>query len=241
MRVAVVLLVLGALGGCRIGARVGIDVHGDGSGVVTVAVHLDRDAVRAAELGGAPLEQQVRLTDLPAAGWTVGPWTRRDGGASIVLRRPFATAAELTAVMRDLNGPNGPLRAVRLTRDRGPLRTEFDFHALADLAATGAGVAADQQLAANVAAQRVDVAALDAELTGQLHDALRFRVATTLPGGGTTVWEVAPGTRRLLAASSSQLGPSQAVWFAVAGVLAVGAVVVLVVTARRRAAPTTGT
>jgi hypothetical protein len=218
---------------CRIDARVDIQVHDDGSGAVQVRVVLDAEVVRATETGGSTLEDRVRLGDLPAAGWTVEPWNRRaDGSAVLALRRRFSSPEQLEAVMSDLNGPDGPLRAVRLARGTDPLRTTFDFHALADLAGVESGVAGDEQLAANLAAQQVDVAGLDAALTAQLRDALRMNVAVALPGAGTRVWRLAPGTRTVLETSSSQLDPARVAWLG-AGVLLAGAAVALVVVGDR--------
>ncbi len=105
--------------------------------------------------------------------------------------------------MRALNGAHGPLRAVRLQRSSDPVHTTFHFRALADLAGATTGVVDDQQLAANLAAQRVDVAGLDAELSARLREALRMNVAVTLPGAGARAWFVAPGTRKVLTTSSS--------------------------------------
>jgi hypothetical protein len=182
---------------------------------------LDPEAVRAAEAGGATVAERVRLDDLPRAGWRVKPWVRRaDGSAVLDLRRPFSSPAGLRAAMVDLSGTHGPVRNVRLRRGSDPVRTTFRFRALADLAGITAGVVDDRQLAANLSAQRVDVAGLDATLTARLKEALRLHVAISLPGGGTRVWNVAPGTRAVLDRSSSQFDPARAAWFAVGIVLA---------------------
>ncbi len=222
------------LAACRIDARVSVHVRDDGSGTVQVRVVLDPEAVRAAEASGSTLEAQARLDDLPAAGWTVLPWSRRaDGSAALVVRRPFSSPEQLSIVMAELNGPDGPLQAVRLRRSTDPVRTTFDFRALADLAGVESGVATDEQLAANLSAQRVDVAALDAALTARLREDLRMRVSVALPSGGTTVWRLAPGTRTDLRTSSQQFDLGRIAWLATGILLASAAVVVLVVGARR--------
>jgi hypothetical protein len=216
------------LSACRIDARVSVQVQKDGSGSVRVRVVLDPEAVRAAETGGTTLEERVRLDDLPAAGWRVVPWTRRpDGSAAVELRRPFSSPKELRSVMAGLNGPDGPMRAVRLRRDSDPVRTTFRFRALVDLAGIESGVAADQQLSANLAGQRVDVAGLDAALTAQLRDALRMNVSVALPGGGTRVWSIAPGTRKVVATSSSAFDLGRAAWLGL-GIVLGGATLALV-------------
>jgi hypothetical protein len=219
---ALALLVVGMLllSACRIDARVNVQVKEDGTGSVRVRVVLDPEAVHAAEAGGTTLADRVRLGDLPAAGWTVVPWARRpDGGAALELRHPFSSPGELTTVMKDLNGANGPLRSVRLLRSSDPVRTKFHVRALADLAGATSGVVEDQQLAANLAAQRVNVAGLDTTLTARLRDALRMNVAVALPGDGTRAWHLAPGTRKVLQTSSSEFDFDRAAWLGLGIVL----------------------
>jgi hypothetical protein len=230
------LIVVGmvVLTACRIDTTVSVRVRDDGSGTVVARVVLDAAAVRAAEARGVTLEQRVRVDDLPATGWKVAPWSRRDdGSAALVIRKPFASPAQLTIVMAELNGSSGPLRAVRLRRSTDPLRTTFDFRARADLAGVESGVAGDEQLAANLSAQRVDVAGLDASLTTRLRESLRMRVAVALPGADTRVWRLAPGTRTVLTTSSSELAVARIVWLATGILLAVVAIAVVVVGARR--------
>ncbi len=233
---AFALLVVGMLllSACRIDATVSVRVRDDGSGTVVVRVALDPEAVRAAEAGGSSLEAHVRLDDLPAEGWTVQPWSARaDGSAVLVLRHPFASPAQLRAVMVGLNGVTGPLRAVRLDRGSEVARSTFDFRALADLAGVESGVATDQQLASNLSAQRVEVAGLDAVLTAQLRDALRMNVAVALPGARTRVWHLAPGTRTVLETSSSQLDVGRLAWLGLGVLVGIAAIVLLVFGERR--------
>jgi hypothetical protein len=221
---ALVCLGVLLLSACHIDATVRVQVHEDGSGVVQVRVVLDPEAVRAAEAGDSTLETRVRLDDLPARGWTVAPWSRRaDGSAILVLRRPFSSPAQLSVVMAELNGPDGPLRAVGLHRGSDPVRTTFDFHALADLAGVESGVASDEQLAANLAAQGVDVSGLDSALSARLRHSLRMNVAVVLPGAGTRAWHLPPGTRRVLETSSAQLDVSRVAWFGAAIILGASA------------------
>jgi hypothetical protein len=224
---AFALVFVGALvlSACRIDARVGIRVGEDGSGNVRVRVVLDPEAVRAAEAGGSTLDARVRLDGLAAAGWQAEQWARRaDGSAVLVIRRPFSSPEQLSIVMAELNGTDGPLRVVRLRRAAHPVRTTFDFRALADLAGVESGVASDGELAANLSAQGVDVAGLDAALTAQLREALLMNVAVALPGAGTRVWHLAPGTRTVLETSSSQLDLQRVAWLGAGFLFGVGAI-----------------
>ena len=112
------LLALVLVAGCKVDTTVIVDVRDDGSGVVRVRVALDTEAVGEAEAGGGRLEDRVRTADLAAAGWRVSPWARRsDGGATLVLTKPFGNVEALGPVIAELNGDRGPVREVSLTRD----------------------------------------------------------------------------------------------------------------------------
>src|SRR4029453_16681689 len=68
----------------------------DGWVSAQAVVPADAEAVQAAEVGGGKLEDRVRLSDLPDAGWKVEPWVRNvDGSASLTLRKPLASAGEI--------------------------------------------------------------------------------------------------------------------------------------------------
>ena len=89
-RLASVLLVgvVLVLSGCHVKLQVDTRVDPDGSGVVTVAVGLDADAV--SKVGD--LRSQLRVDDLKAAGWTVvGPAARPTGTRGSAPRRPSPT------------------------------------------------------------------------------------------------------------------------------------------------------
>ena len=74
--VAVVAAVVATTAGCRVRTQLAVDVEEDGSGMVTVAVGLDADAVDRVPA----LDQELRLDDLEAAGWEVtGPSAEDDG------------------------------------------------------------------------------------------------------------------------------------------------------------------
>ena len=98
----------------------------NGSGAVTVSVVLDPDAVRTAEAGGGKLEDRVRLSDLAAAHWTVSQWQRAlDGSATITATKQFSRPSQVTEIIGEISGPNGPLRDFRATRKRELLKTEY--------------------------------------------------------------------------------------------------------------------
>ncbi len=220
---------------CAVDATVTVKVREDGSGTVRVDVVADAEAVQNAEVGGGKLEDRVRLSDLPAAGWTVGPWERgEDGSASITLSKPFTSVDEVPGILRELNGSDGPLRDVAFSRERSFFATEFRADAQVDLGAIGTGILADTELGARLRAQGVDPAAVDQQLLGQLRDALSVRLVVDLPGPGKTTVEPEPGQRAALS-SSATIKDTRRLVLVVAAGLALVAAMVVVVWPRRRA------
>ena len=216
------------LAGCKVDTTLTIDVHDDGGGTVRVQVALDAEAVQNAETGGAKLEDRVRLSDLEAAGWTVSRWRRtRDGGATVTVHKDFANAGELAAVVAELNGTSGPLRDLKLERDRGLLSTGYKVRGAADLSQLTAGVAADPDLVAQLTAQRVDVAQIEQRLAQQINDAFHLHVRLVLPGGTKEI-DPKPGKKVSLATSTSQVDTTRVALLVAAVALAGGGVVLLV-------------
>jgi hypothetical protein len=80
-----------------------------------VTATADHELVAAAPAALADL----RLDDIRAAGWTVAdPVNGADGSLTLTLTKPFRTPAEATAVLAELNGPDGPLRYLVVTLER---------------------------------------------------------------------------------------------------------------------------
>ncbi len=133
------VLALVVLPGCRVDTTIDLDVHADGSGVLTLTAVADRAVV-----DNAPgLANDLRLADAQRAGWVVeGPASTTDGGLRVVLTHPFATVKDATTLLQYINGPNGPLHGLSLTRSvasgratfqlTGALRIDGDLVAFAD-------------------------------------------------------------------------------------------------------------
>jgi hypothetical protein len=226
-----VLAVAGALllAGCRVDTTLTIDVDQDGSGVVRVRTTLDADAVRQAEANGGKLEDRIRIADLAGSGWTATAWTRRpDGSATLVVRKPFESAADLRGVMAELNGPKGPVQDVALQRDSGLLTTSFDVTGVADLSQLSSGVLDDQEVVGRLTAERVDLPALDQRLSEQLHGSFHLRVVVRFPDGSTETVRTPAGERTEIDASSSDLDATRAGLLATGILLAALAIVILV-------------
>jgi hypothetical protein len=228
------------LAGCKVDTTVTVVVKENGSGEVRVRAVLDAAAVGAAVSNGGKLEDRVRLGDLTSAGWKVTPWTRgRDGSATLALVKPFLNVSQVNAIIRELNGADGPLRDVHVTRQERIGAINFAFRGTADLAAMKTGVLADPALVASLTAQQVNVRAIDQRLLGQLRDGFTLHVRADLPERVST-WSPRPGTRLVMRSSSSVTNQTQLAWIIIGAGIAVFAVLFLVVgelraTRRRRA------
>jgi hypothetical protein len=101
--------------GCRLDVGVDITMAANGTGNVTVTAVADPQLVATAPSAFADL----RLDDVRQAGWSVtGPTRNSDGSLTLSLAKPFATPAEATSILAELNGPNGPLRGLTVGIDR---------------------------------------------------------------------------------------------------------------------------
>jgi hypothetical protein len=219
---------------CKVDTTVTVTVHDDGSGVVSVTAVLDADAVKATEAGGGKLEDRVRLADLTAAGWTVQPWARAaDGSAQITLSKPFADAAQATAIVKELNGAVGPLRDFTVSRDPGTFSTSYSTTGTLDLEDLQTGLTSDKDVVGSLVGQGVDAGAVDQSLRSDLRDSFGLTVKVEQPGG-TTVVKGVPGHATPVDASTSVLDTTRVILVTIAVVLVVAAIAVLLWPGRRR-------
>ncbi len=228
-RLAVLVAIVAVgLAGCRVDADVTVAVRDDGSGTVTARVRLDAAAVRAAESSGVDLEAAVQLDDLTAAGWRSSGWKRSGGGAVLTMSKGFARAQDAGAVVAELNGTDGPLRAVRVTRATSTFRTEWSFSAVADRKELKTGIGSDPDLLSRLTAERIDVAALDQRLLVDTQAALRLKVTADLPKASAQVFPVPPGKTVAMHTSSSDTATGRIAMLAVGVVIGVFAILILV-------------
>jgi hypothetical protein len=222
MRRAILLVVCCLLlAGCKVETTLTVDVRDDGSGTVAVRVDLDAEAVREAEAGGSRLEDRIRLHDLEAAGWASTGWKRRRGGdATLHIAKDFAEPSDLPGVFAELDGADGPVRGVSLTRDKGLLFTDFRLRSNVDLSGLATGITTDPELVANLTAHQVDLAGLDLRLLGRVEKSFRLEIVAALPGE-TRTFAPKPGQKIQLTASSRRFDPSRTVWVVAALALAV--------------------
>jgi hypothetical protein len=211
------------LGGCRVDATVETLVEGR-SGEVVARFALDREAV---ELLGGPVDGGIQAADLRRAGWVVSrPRGTRSGGASVQVSKRFHRPEDLGRVMAELSGPGGPLRGFRLERRRGLTKIRYRLEGNADLregeAATGLGNVPD--LTSRLRGAGVDPQRVDELLISRAAAGFHLRVVAALPGR-RPAWDVPPGKRVEIRASSSAPDRTRTVLLALAAVSALGALV----------------
>jgi hypothetical protein len=245
---ALVTVVVGLLlAGCRADARLTIEVEDDGSGVVTLRVVLDADAVDT--LGG--IEDQLQVGDIQAAGWDVrGGRDVGTGGFILEASKPFANPAALTAVIAELSGDDGPFRDFRLARDSGRFEDGWTFSGIADVVEPYAGL--DEPGFEDVLrGMGVDVAGLQQQLGTSISDALSLEIRVAIPGtergnftrtaDGGAVWEVPSDETQQLVAESTSLDQERIARAGIAIVLGIAALMLamrgITKIGRRRAGP----
>jgi hypothetical protein len=183
------LLLLAVLvaGGCQMQVAVDIKVDEDGSGLVTVGVGLDDDALARA----GNLDEQLRVDDLRAAGWYV-PAPSREGDVTWVrASKPFATPDQARAVFEEITGPDGAFRQFEVTRDESAFGTSYRVRGVVDLT-DGPGSFSDAELTAALEGDPFggSIEAAEREEGRSVAEMVRFRVAVDLPGAaGPKVFE----------------------------------------------------
>lgn len=127
--VGVALLLLASA--CRVDTTVDIRIDEDGSGVVTVEVVADEQAV--ALVPDAP--HGVQLDDLVDAGWLVNNSTVDSAGSlTVTVSKRFLTTAELGSVLAEIAGPDVIFEGFTLSTAHsfdiiglGPARTDYEL------------------------------------------------------------------------------------------------------------------
>jgi len=201
---ALVLAIL--LSACKVDATLDVRVRRNGSGVVRVIVRADAEAVKAAESGGVPIDKAVRLSDVADAGFRVGSWEKADdGSATVVISRPFRNVSEVEGIVSALNGADGPLPALRASREHGLIATDYGVEGSIDLDKVTTGVHSDKELLARLQALGVDVAAIDAQLLAQVRSSFSLKVVVRLPDQKPVTFTPKKGTSVAKVDASSQI------------------------------------
>ena len=109
-RLALVVLGVLVLAGCRLEVTVDVAMDPDGTGTVTARAVADPDLVAQFP----DLIDDLRLGDAVANGWVVdGPTLVEGGGAAVVLTHPFSSAEELANLLSSIGPPLTQMAAAR--------------------------------------------------------------------------------------------------------------------------------
>lgn len=234
LRALLAVVAAAVLAGCQADLEVTIDVAGDGSGVVTVAVGLDADALsRVPDLAG-----QLRTEDLEAAGWTVAEPEEREGRTWIRATKPFEDPSQLPPIMEEISGADGIFSDVALTREHSFGATTYDLTATVDLSG-GIAVLGDADLAAALDGDPFggNLELIEAEEGEPVTEMVTVTVSANLPGAVApeviepTFADAEPTT---LTASSTVTETAPKVWVGVAALCFLLAAMVPVRAAFRR-------
>jgi hypothetical protein len=191
------LIAVGALllSGCRVDVSVDVLMNENGSGVVTVAATADADVVTRAP----GLAADLRFDDLIAAGWAVdGPTETAAGGLTVVLKHPFVTPGQATALIASLNGSDGPFRSVDFNRIAGKRAITYTVTGSARIDSLQAFTDPDLLAAVGATPYLDDIAAAGVApgdavgLTFSLHLPGTVTASTATPAeDGSVAWTVA--------------------------------------------------
>ncbi len=176
---ALVLLV-----GCKADAFLEIHVAEAGDGTVYVAVALDPDAANRTVLYETRAGGVLPLEDLRAAGWRVtGPTQESDGRSWIRAAKPFSQLDQLSAVVDEVAGVDGPLRNFAVQHSSGDRQRSWRFSGTVDLT-KGLAALSDDAVAAAFGGQALGQPAesFASQLGSPLEHLVSINVIVDLPG-----------------------------------------------------------
>lgn len=179
-----VLLAAVALAGCQTEAFLEVQVDDDGSGAVYVALSMDQEAAAKSVLFESKAPNVLPVQDLKEAGWTVsGPTQEQDGRIWMRASKPFSQLDQITDVVHEVAGPEGPFRNFKVARTAGFAERRWQFSGTVDLS-KGIASFSDDQVAAAFGGlplgQPPEVIA--AQVGTSLEAAVKLNVVVDLPG-----------------------------------------------------------
>ncbi len=197
-----------ALSACQVDVSVDVAVEPDGTGLITVIATADAELVAQVP----SLANDLALDDVIAAGWSIdGPNPTADGGLTMHMSHPFASATEATNLLQSLGPPFAQMDFSRSTTgdvtttslSGRMVLTSFDAFADSDLVEAVGSEPFAEQIAENGATPGESfTATLRVALPGELETDLT-NVAPN--DAGVLVWELPnDGTPTLIQAETRQ-------------------------------------
>ena len=227
---------------CQATVRVGVAPKSNGSGDLSVAVVLDRQA--AAALGD--LTTAIPTADLEKAGWVIDkPVTNPGGGASETAHHPFRTVAEANALLATIAGGGAKVPfAVTLSHRSATLASHVAVTGAVDVSG-GVDAFADDKLRQALGSPSLAAALDQAKQSGAAVPQITAELAATMPGhpthvaggkvrGDTVTWDVPLGQRMTIGATSQVTDTFAEKWLLVAGGFVVAFLLVMAVQFSRR-------
>ena len=143
-RVALLVVLLMGLAACQVDIEVGIGFNEDGSGLVTVDVALDQEAVALAP----DITSLLLIDDIedPASGWSYNdPRIDDQGRTSFSASKPFGSVEQLESVLSEIFGSEEVFRDFTFERATSFAQTDYRVTGVVDLSG-GMGLFTDPQL-----------------------------------------------------------------------------------------------
>ncbi|WP_420432152.1 hypothetical protein [Candidatus Poriferisocius sp.] len=131
-RVALLLVLVLGLAACQVNIEVGIGFNEDGSGLVTVDVALDQEAVTLAP----DITSLLLIEDIedPASGWSYNdPRIDDQGRTSFSASKPFGSPEQLESVLAEIFGSDDVFRDITFERTTSFAQTDYRVTGVVDL------------------------------------------------------------------------------------------------------------
>lgn len=131
-RVALLVVLLMGLAACQVDIEVGIGFNEDGSGLVTVDVALDQEAVALAP----DITSLLLIDDIedPASGWSYNdPRIDEQGRTSFSASKPFGSPEQLESVLAEIFGSDEVFRDFTFERATSFAQTDYRVTGVVDL------------------------------------------------------------------------------------------------------------
>lgn len=176
--IALLLVVITAA--CEARVEVEIEVREDGSGIIVVGMGLDPAAMERIP----DLEQQLRTSDLSAAGWLIDPPAPDARGVTWVrVSKPFDDAAGANAILDEITGADGPLSTLTLERTDAFAESSWQLTGNLDVT-TGVEAFLDESVAELLGGDATggQLAKIEAELGQPAEEMVDFELLVGLPG-----------------------------------------------------------
>ena len=177
-RGAILLVLVLGLAACQVEIEVGIDFNEDGSGLVTVDVALDQEAVALApEITSLLLTEDI---EDPESGWSYNdPRIDDQGRTSFSASKPFASPQQLESVLAEIFGSAEVFRDFTFERETSFAQTEYRVNGVVDLSG-GLDLFTDPELTERLGGNPFGESTPDAE---GLLEGVTMRVVLDLPVG----------------------------------------------------------